>query len=69
MEFVKNRKTPLISKKKIKVAINLFEKYVDEPIEYIRIYGKNTYEFKTWQHKYSVDISNNKVKRVFDDID
>jgi len=65
----KSRITPLISKNKIKVAVNLFEKYVDEPLESIRIYSKTYYEFKTFRNKYSVDISNNKVSKVYDDLD
>ena len=57
-----------ISKRKIVVAIELFEKNIDETISDIKIYDKNNYVITTDNGNYSVDISNNEVSEVMSDI-
>ena len=69
MEKLKNRKTPLSSKNKLVVAVNLYEKYVDEVIQSIKIISSTIYYFKTYSWEYAVDISNNSVKKVLPDLD
>jgi hypothetical protein len=65
MKSVKDRKSKLISKKKLIIAINFFEKYIDEEISNIEInrYSyPNTYSITTKDlNEYLVDISNNKI--------
>ena len=69
MKILKDRKTQLISKRKLTVAINLFEKYVDEPIESIIIhnYLDSIYVFKTdnTNYIYHVNIAKNKVEKIY----
>lgn len=67
MTKIKKRKTPLMNKKKIVTAINLFEKYVDEPIENIILISSIYYHFECYNNNYSVDIKNNKVNKVYPD--
>ncbi len=71
MEKLKGRKTKLISKNKLVVAVNLFEKYIDEEIMEIRVYGikySNIYNIKTnSNNEYSVDISKNSVLKTYSD--
>lgn len=65
MEKLKDRKSNMISKRKIVTAINLFETYIDEEIESIEIYGGNYYRVITKNNKnYSVDIGLNKVEII-----
>ena len=64
---MKTRKTPLISKNKIVVAINLYEKHIDDTIEEIRIWSSTSYQIKGNRDTYSVDIKNNKVEKVYPD--
>jgi len=66
MELLKKRKTPLSSKRKIASAINLYEKYVDEPIETIKIWSSTYYTIKG-KDEYNVDISTNKVVKNYPD--
>lgn len=67
MKPLKNRKTNLISKRKLTVAINLFEKYVDEPIVSINLYNytDTIYEFVSVRDKYHIDIAKNSVEKVY----
>jgi len=58
-----------ISKKKIVIAINLFESKIDETIEEIKIYSSNRYCIKTYTKEYTVDISENIVNRSYPDLD
>lgn len=68
MEKLKERKTKLISKNKLVVAVNLFEKYIDEEIREIRVYGGNYYNIKSnSDNEYSVDISKNSVTKSYSD--
>jgi len=61
------RSTPLISKRKIVSAINLYEKHVDESIKSIRIWSSTTYQFNGINNNYFVDIANNKVSKSYPD--
>ena len=67
MKPVKDRKSKLISKKKLIIAINFFEKYIDEEISNIEINRyiyPNTYSITTKDlNEYLVDISNNKITK------
>jgi len=69
MEQLKTRRTPLSSKNKMISAIKLYEKYVDEPIQSIKIWSSCSYEFEGSCNRYNVDISNNKVQKVYPDIE
>lgn len=66
MEILKNRKTPLQSKRKVVVMMNLFERYVDEKIVSIEV---ETGLIKGENYEYRVDIRNNKVSKVYPDPD
>jgi hypothetical protein len=68
MEKLVNRKTPLMSKNKIVHAIELYEQYVDEPIESFKIWGSTFYEIKSSCNNYSVNIATNKVNKSYPDI-
>jgi hypothetical protein len=46
--------------------IKLYEQYVDEPIETIRIWSSTRYLIN---NKWNVDISTNKVDRSYPDLD
>ena len=63
MERLKNRKTKSQSRNKVVSMIELYEKYVDEPIETIRIWTSTTYLVND---KWNVDISINKVEKIMD---
>lgn len=63
MERLKNRKTDSQSRNKVVSMIELYEKYVDEPIETIRIWSSTRYLVN---NKWNVDISINKVDEVMD---
>ena len=67
MKPIKKRRTPLMSKRKMVTAINLYEKYVDEPIENIKILSSNEYEFVGRDNNYVVDIANNNIRDVHPD--
>jgi len=69
MQVLKKRVTPQISKNKVKNAIALYEKYVDEPIKSISIFTSTYYLIKGDNHEYSVDIANNKVEKSYPDPD
>lgn len=69
MKPIKNRTTPLMSKRKVVTAINLYETYVDAPVDSIKIITSTLYEFKTYYCCYSVDIAHNKVKKIYPDIE
>jgi len=60
MERLKNRKTELQSRNKVVSMIELYEKYVDEPIKTIRIWSSTRYLVND---KWNVDIRTNKVNR------
>ena len=57
-----------ISKKKIVIAIELFESKIDDTIENIHIFDSNNYQIKTWNKEYSVDLSTNDVLEVMSDV-
>lgn len=72
------RKNKLISKKKLIVAINLFEQKIDEEIESINILSSNTYRINGSPYSgvlsgieggYIVDISKNSVEKSYPDMD
>jgi len=52
----------MISKNKVVAAIELYETFVDEEIESIRILSPTSYQFKGYYHEYYVNISTNEVK-------
>lgn len=64
MERLKNRKTESQSRNKVVSMIELYEKYVDEPIETIRIWTSTRYLVND---KWNVDIQTNKVERSYPD--
>ncbi len=64
MKILKERQTPLQSKNKLVTAMNLYEKYVDEPVRSIEVYSGNYYLFN---NKWSVNISDNSVSRSWPD--
>jgi len=64
--MIKNRKTPAQSRNKVVSMIELYEKYVDEPIETIRVWTSTTYLIND---KWRVDIQTNKVERTYPDPD
>ena len=66
MKPLKERRTPLQSKRKVVSMMNLFEKYIDESIISINI---STNEITTWNNTYRVDIINNEVKKTYPDIE
>jgi hypothetical protein len=66
MERLKNRKTESQSRNKVVSMIELYEKYVDEPIETIRIWSSTRYLVND---KWNVDIQTNKVDRSYPDPD
>jgi hypothetical protein len=59
MERLKNRRTGSQSRNKMVSMIELYEQYVDEPIETIRIWSSTMYLIND---KWNVDISTNKVR-------
>lgn len=64
MERLKNRKTESQSRNKVVSMIELYEKYVDEPIETIRIWSSTRYLVND---KWTVNIQTNKVQRSYPD--
>lgn len=66
MILLKHRITPLQSKNKVIIAMNLFEKYVDEPIETIIIWNSTHYFIN---NKWDVNIQDNKVEKYSPDIE
>jgi hypothetical protein len=64
MKILKERQTPLQSKNKLVTAMNLYEKYVDEPVRSIEVYSDNYYLIN---NKWSVNISDNSVSRSWPD--
>lgn len=66
MEQLKNRKTESQSRNKVVSMIELYERYVDEPIETIRIWSSTRYLVND---KWNVDIQTNKVDRSYPDPD
>jgi len=64
MVRLKNRKTPLSSKRKLISMVKLYEQFVDEPIKTID--PVNGY-IQSDYNNYSVNISTNKVKKVYPD--
>ena len=63
------RKNKLQSKRKLVNALKLFENKIDDTVINIKIISSTYYIFKTNNNKYSVDISNNTVDKVYDDPD
>ena len=61
MQPLKNRKTPLQSKNKVVVMMNLFEKYVDEPIDLVDV---KLGRIQSNKKLYRVDIVNNTVEVI-----
>ena len=66
MERLKNRKTPSQSRNKVVSMIELYEKYVDEPIEKIVIWSSTCYLVND---KWEVNIQTNKVEKSYPDPD
>ena len=66
MVKLKNRKTESQSRNKVVSMIELYEKYVDEPIETIRIWSSTSYLVND---KWNVDIQTNNVGRSYPDPD
>ena len=66
MGKLKNRKTESQSRNKVVSMIELYEKYVDEPIETIRIWSSKSYLVND---KWNVDIQTNNVSRSYPDPD
>lgn len=66
MERLKNRKTKSQSRNKVVSMIELYEKYVDEPIETIKIWTSTIYLVND---KWNVNIQTNKVDRSYPDPD
>ena len=66
MERLKNRRTESQSRNKFVSMIELYEKYVDEPIETIRVWSSTSYLVN---YKWNVDIQTNKVERIYPDPD
>jgi hypothetical protein len=64
MEQLKKRKVGEQSRKKLITAINLYEQYVDEKIDTIKIWSSVKYLIND---KWLVDISTNKVNRTYPD--
>lgn len=58
---LKERKTPLQSKRKVVAMMNLFEKFVDEPIVLMNV---ETHMIQTNNSLYRIDFSHNKVIKV-----
>lgn len=63
------RKTPLISKKSIVSAINLYEEKIDDEIYNIKILSKYLYEIQGYHASYTVDIQSNTVNKCYPDPD
>jgi hypothetical protein len=66
MKRLENRRTESQSRKKMVSMIELYEQYVDEPIETIKIWTSTTYLIND---KWNVNISTNKVDRSYPDPD
>ena len=66
MKRLENRRTESQSRKKMVSMIELYEQYVDEPIETIRIWSSTTYLIND---KWNVNISTNQVDRSYPDPD
>lgn len=69
MKQLKIRTVPLSSKAHMVSAIKLYERYVDESILSIRIWCSTSYEFEGSYNRYNVNISTNKVQKVYPDIE
>jgi hypothetical protein len=66
MKRLENRRTKSQSRNKMVAMIELYEQYVDESIETIRIWSSTRYLIND---KWNVDISINKVDRNYPDPD
>jgi hypothetical protein len=64
MERLKNRRTESQSRNKLVSMIELYEQYVDEDINTIRMWSSTRYLIND---KWTVDISLNKVSRSYPD--
>lgn len=64
MKRLKNRRTESQSRNKMVSMIELYEQYVDEPIETIRIWSSTRYLIND---KWTVDITTNTVSRCYPD--
>jgi hypothetical protein len=64
MEKLKRRIQPFQSKNKIVSAITLYEQYVDEYIDTIKIYSSTMYLIND---KWTVNIATNKVYKCYPD--
>ncbi len=64
MERLKNRRTESQSRNKMVSMIELYEQYVDEEIDTIRVWSSTRYLIND---KWTVDISTNKVSRSYSD--
>jgi len=63
MKRLEKRRTETQSRNKMVSMIELYEKYVDEPIETIRIWSSTSYLIND---KWNINISTNKVEEVMD---
>lgn len=66
MERLKKRITKSQSRNKIVHMIELYEKYIDEPINTITIWSSTIYMIN---NKWTVNIQTNKVERSYSDYD
>ena len=66
MEKLLKRRTLSQSRNKIGSMMDLYERYVDEPIETIRIYSSTSYLINS---RWKVNIQTNKVEREYPDPD
>ena len=66
MERLKNRITKSQSRNKIIHMIELYEKYIDDPIKTINIWSSTRYMIN---NKWTVDLQTNKVERCYSDYD
>mgnify|MGYP006362989247 CR=1 FL=1 len=64
MERLSRRKTPSQSRNKVVSMIELYEKYIDEPIETIRVWTSTKYLIND---KWNINIQTNKVEKCYPD--
>jgi len=65
-QTLKTRKTRKISKRKMVNIINLFERYVDDEIKSVDVYGLVT---TTSGNQYRVNLAENSIQRSYRDPD
>jgi hypothetical protein len=65
-EPIRSRKNDAISKNKLNNALFLFEKYIDETAETIKIISPTIYLINDF---WEVNIATNKIRKIYPDID